>query len=146
MSIADLAGRERENAVVRLLALAQIHRAFDEALHRAPSIADDYARSNDSRLFGYEKRCSIVGVIGIQVVRVSSARVRDLAVDPATRRCGIGRKLVDFVRYDSGFAELEGDTLEPAVPFYRRCGFSVSVDGHMLGGAARYRFAWRASP
>ncbi len=61
MGIVDLRRREHEAAVVRLLAAAQIHREPEDALTRAPSIADEYARSATLRLWGYQLQDAVIG-------------------------------------------------------------------------------------
>ena len=143
MSIVDLDGREHEAAVIWLLAAAQIHRQREDALTRAPSIADEYANSHSLRLWGCQFNDAVVGVVGVETVGADIAVVRDLAVTPEERRRGVGRALIDFLRSEGGMAALEGDTLAAALPFYESCGFRVSEDGQMPDGATRYRFVWR---
>ncbi len=142
MSVVDLAGREHEAAVINLLAAAQTHRSSEDALTRAPSIGDAYARSETLRLWGDEFQGDVVGVVGVERVGPDAAVIRDLAVAPEKRRHGIGRALLDFLRSEGGLVALEGDTVAAAAPFYERCGFRVSEEGRMPDGATRYRFVW----
>ncbi len=94
-------------------------------------------------MYGYELDNRIVGVIGIQPQASNSAIIRDLAVAPDVRRRGIGRALIDHLCKGLAFDALEGDTLQPAIGFYERCGFTVSENGTMPDGATRFRFAWQ---
>lgn len=141
--IVSLRGREHDPAVAELLALAQIHRAAADAATRGPRIAAEYASPDALHLYGYELDGKIVGLIGIQQADNNSAIVRDLAVAPDVRRRGIGRALIDHLRDDLRLDVLEGDTLQLAVAFSQRCGFTVSANGSMPNGATRYRFTWR---
>lgn len=143
MSIVDLVGREREDAVVMLLAMAQIHRQAEDALLRAPSIADEYAGSENFKLWAYQRQGTVVGLIGIEQAGPGAAIIRDLAVAPEARRRGVGRMLVDYLRSTAGFTSLRGDTLASAVVFYERCGFVAVDHGTMSDGVMRYRFSWR---
>jgi GNAT superfamily N-acetyltransferase len=141
--ILSLRDCEHDPAVAELLALAQIHRAAADAATRGPHIAAEYADAADLHLYGYELNDRIIGVIGIQPQDGNSAIIRDLAVAPNARRLGIGRALIDHLRNELALDALEGDTLQPAVDFYRRCGFAVSANGTMSTGATRYRFVWQ---
>jgi GNAT superfamily N-acetyltransferase len=142
--IVSLRGREREPDVARLLGLAQVHRAPEDAAERGPAIAAEYAASANLHLSGYEVADKVVGLAGIEIIDTTRAVIRDLAVLPEARRGGVGRALIDDLRHK--FDALEGDTLEPALAFYRACGFSLRADGFMPNGATRYRFEWRRSP
>jgi len=142
--VIDLRGREHEPAVVEPLAAAQIHRAPEDALSRAPSIATKYARSNRLRLYGCASEQAFVGLAGTELGTAGAAFLRDLAVAPGQRRRGVGRALVDFLRGEAGFSAIEGHTLAAAAYFYERCGFQITADGLMPNGATRYRFAWGA--
>ena len=84
-----------------------------------------------------------MGVIGVELIGTGSAVIRDLAVAPGERRCGIGRALINFLRSEGGLAAFEGDTIATALRFYERCGFQVGEDGVMPDGATRYRFVWQ---
>jgi len=141
--IGALRGRETDPAVAELLALAQIHRDAAEAAVRGPHIAAEYASASDLVLYGYELDDRIVGVVGIERHDGNAAIIRDLAVAPDVRLGGIGRALIDHLRNELRFDALEGDTLQPAVDFYRRCDFDVAESGAMPDGRTRYRFAWR---
>jgi GNAT superfamily N-acetyltransferase len=143
-AIHSLRGREAEPAIATLLALAQVHRSTDEAAERGPIIAHQYASSDDLRLYGFEERDSIIGLIGIAPIGDKRAIVRDLAVAPDAQLRGIGRAVIDHLRHDLGYTSLEGDTLAPAIAFYGRCGFVLRADGMMPDGATRYRFSWNA--
>jgi ribosomal protein S18 acetylase RimI-like enzyme len=145
-NVLPLRGRETEPAITELLALAQIHRDPLEAASRAPRIAAEYARSPTLKLYGCEDDGRIVvGLIGIEPIDASRAVIRDLAVAPDRRRRGVGRALIDHLRIQLLYTAVEGDTLEPAVEFYRRCDFGVRPDGTMPDGRSRHRFIWRRS-
>jgi ribosomal protein S18 acetylase RimI-like enzyme len=142
--VVQLRGREDQPAVAELFALAQIHRDPVDADERGPLIAREYAASKELRLYGYDVDGSVMGLIGIERTGEQRATIRDLAVAPDGRLRGIGRALIDHLRHRLGFTELDGETLEPAIAFYERCGFSVGEDGSMPDGRTRYRFSWNA--
>ena len=56
--------------------------------------------------------------------------IKNIAVDPAHRKKGYGRRLIDFVAqaYSGRFSVLQVGTGESplTLPFYEKCGFTVS--------------------
>ena len=68
--------------------------------------------------------------VGVCVVTDEGGRVleiKNLAVDPAYQRCGLGRELIEFIARNAkdGYDELQVGTGDSplTVPFYAACGF-----------------------
>jgi ribosomal protein S18 acetylase RimI-like enzyme len=142
MEIVSLEERTQDPAVVRLLAIAQIHLDPADAQERAPVIAAEYAEDASLSILGCEESGAVLGLVGVQHVGAAEAVVRDLAVDPRARRRHIGRRLIDHLRFNVGYQILHGHTLEQALDFYRACSFQVQPDGYLPTGAVTYSFRW----
>ena len=68
------------------------------------------------------------------------AEILGIAVDPACRFCGIGRKMIDAARESGRFEKLYAQTDDEGVDFYRGCGFKVEpvVKRYPNGEVTRY--------
>lgn len=74
------------------------------------------------------------------MVHADGVFLHDLTVDALRRGTGIGRTLVEWLSALYPGGALFGDTVEPAVGFYRACGFDVHAVGALPSGEAVYRF------
>jgi ribosomal protein S18 acetylase RimI-like enzyme len=69
------------------------------------------------RLFGMERGSRLEGVIGIEVVHKGEGVIRHIAVEPAARRSGIGRAMVDEAMDRLALLSLAAETDRGAVLF-----------------------------
>lgn len=108
----------------------------DEAKLRA--VAGLYATGGNHRMAGYLMDGKLVGCAGVDLSEPDRAVLHHLAVGPAHRGFGIGRKMIEGLMAMFSIQCLEAETDGDAVGFYRRCGFAVTNLGEKYPGVARY--------
>ena len=80
--------------------------------------------------------------VGILRLHSSDRRrciITHIAVHPEWKDRGIGRKLIEFIRDDLKFSQVEAETDDGAVGFYRSCGFEIEPLGEKYPGVQRYK-------
>lgn len=150
--------RELVIATNRLLAPPDLREAFEAYIARA------LAEEIDRLAAYYGERCGgfwvalaggrIVGTFGLERAGDGAMELRRMYVDPAERRRGIGRRMLQFAEDECrcrGIFRLELSTSElqsAALAFYRSEGYRLvreEVAGEMsnktIGGIRRYHFA-----
>lgn len=74
--------------------------------------------------------CGVKGEAVISDVGGGTLEIKNLAVLPQYRRCGYGKRLIDFIceKYGQSYSILQVGTGESplTVPFYEKCGFTYS--------------------
>ncbi|NIR61052.1 MAG: GNAT family N-acetyltransferase [Gammaproteobacteria bacterium] len=83
-----------------------------------------------------------VGVGRLHLVAPGEARIRYMAVAPAQRGLGIGRRLLAALEgraRTAGVRRIRLEAREAAVEFYRRHGYRAAGPGHVLYGRIRHR-------
>lgn len=122
-----------------LFELYRIHYSQPPAPAATRAWVGEMARSGELEFYGAYHGPRMVGFAAIHQVPASLRlsrfwQLRDLFTDPATRRQGIARRLVDTIRQaatDAGALRLSLQT-EPdnvaALALYRQCGFTVNAD------------------
>lgn len=89
-------------------------------------------------LLGYEANHRLVGSIGLKLIAPGEAVMQHIAVIPAYRNQGIGRRMVRQVWVRFGLHRLTAETDAEAVEFYRRCGFAIASLGEVYPGTERF--------
>ena len=121
-----------------LLAEAQVHRPPAERAAAGRRAAELYLAGSGS-LWGYEEGGYLLGLAGVEV-RDNVLWLSDLAVTPAHRRRGVGRRLIEFLCAEYPGREVEGDTVPDSRVFYEACGFQVRQVGALPSGVPLLRF------
>lgn len=85
-----------------------------------------------------------LGAVGIRHTGPGAAEILHIAIDPAYRRQGIGRSMIEQTIQREGLRELQAETDSNAVGFYRRCGFRVASLGERYPGVERFVCIWRS--
>ena len=109
----------------------------DEAKLRA--VAEKYAADDRLRIAGYFIDGLLTGCAGVNLSDPEKAVLHHLAVDPAHRGRGIGRKMIEQLMAQLAIQCLEAETDDHAVGFYQSCGFSVTCLPEKYPGVVRYR-------
>ena len=122
-----------------LFELYRIHYGQSPAPAATRAWVGEMARSGELEFYGAYHGPRMVGFAAIHQVPASLGlgrfwQLRDLFADPAVRRQGIGRRLVETIQQaasDAGALRLSLQT-EPdnaaALALYRQCGFTINAD------------------
>lgn len=108
----------------------------DDAKLRA--VAEQYAADGYKKMAGYFIDGRLAGCAGVDLTDPETAVLHHLAVDPAFRHRGIGRKMIEQIMEQYSVKLLEAETDGDAVGFYRNCGFEIEDLGEKYPGVTRY--------
>lgn len=123
-----------------LFELYRIHYGQSPAPAATQSWVRDMARSGELEFYAAHHGARMVGFAAVHRVPASLRlsrfwQLRDLFADPAMRRQGVGRRLVEIVwraAADAGAVRLSLQTERDntaALALYRQCGFSADAEG-----------------
>lgn len=84
-----------------------------------------------------------VGVLRLDSQIRGCCTITHIATSSECRGQGIGRKLIEFARDNFGFEQIEAETDDDAVEFYKACGFAIEPLGENEYGVQRYRCVLR---
>ena len=104
--------------------------------------ARHYVENSGIFIMGTSIENDIVGVIVLEKQADDhSFEIIGIAVDPAHRQWGIGRKLLRYAWENLGASELYAETDDEAVGFYRHCNFEITAHTETFpdGEYVRYR-------
>jgi len=130
MDLVELNGRQDEPAVRRVLELSH---GSKEALEEVCA----HYLCGDWTFIGWQEGDEILACVGAERLGEGTIGIRSIAVEPARRRRGLGRTLLDALAEPLEAGRIVAETDDDAVGFYRRCGFSVE-DAPPKFGRARY--------
>ena len=150
--------RELFISVNRLLSPAELRDAFEAYIAR--SLAEEmdqipaYYGAKDGGFWVALRANRIVGMFGLERVSSSAMELRRMYVDPAARRAGIARQLLQFAedecrRRSIPALELSTSELQPAaLALYRQAGYTLvreevaetTSNKTVGGGIHRYYF------
>ncbi|MCL2409756.1 MAG: GNAT family N-acetyltransferase [Oscillospiraceae bacterium] len=97
--------------------------AFDKSTEAMDRKAAEFQRREDLHLYGWFENNEILGVCGVEV-HSKWVVIHNIAVDPKTRKNGIGKAMINAVQQKYKTA-VEAETDDDAVEFYRKCGFET---------------------
>ena len=130
MDLVELNGRQDEPVVRRVLELSH---GSKEALEEVCA----HYLSGQWPFIGWQEGEEVLACAGAERLGKGTIGIRSIAVEPARRRRGLGRTLLDALAHRLEARTLVAETDDEAVGFYRRCGFSVE-DAPPKFGRARY--------
>lgn len=120
----------------------------------APAVGDGTAGAARQRMdavAGEAKTAVIVGLLDHRIVGAyllkrdgMANEIALIAVEPAERKRGIGRHLLQDALRRSGKRPLVAETDEDALGFYKACGFKLVGRRKQPDGTFRYRVGWHA--
>ncbi|MCY4129234.1 MAG: GNAT family N-acetyltransferase [Gammaproteobacteria bacterium] len=84
-----------------------------------------------------------IGVMRLDSQNRSNCTITHIAVDANLRGRGIGRKLIEFIRDDLDFRQVEAETDSDAIGFYQACGFKVESIQQNSYSIQRYKCTFR---
>lgn len=84
-----------------------------------------------------------VGVLRLDSQNRGRCTITHIATNPKWRGQGIGRKLIEFARDNLGFEQIEAETDDDALEFYKACGFVIEPLGKNKYCVKRYRCVLR---
>lgn len=141
-------------AVNRLLAPEHMKAAFEayivQSLAEEIDRIEDYYRERDGSFWVAMDGARLRGMFGLERIAPDAMELRRMYVNPAARRQGIARRLLDFAETTcriKGVARLELSTSElqeAALAFYRKAGYRLlreevaeAASNKTLGGGIR---------
>ena len=129
--------RNRHNLedIKGLLALA-IGRPTPERLRQ---LVEEFYAAEGRTIFVAVQGGKTIGVIGMVYANGSHGVIAHLAVHPDTRRQGVGHQLIDNAVAALGLKDIEAETDQDAVEFYRACGFDTLEIESQYPGIRRFR-------
>ena len=80
-----------------------------------------------------------IGIVRLDSPNQARCIITHIAVHPEWRGQGIGRALIEFIRDDLRFEQVEAETDSDAVGFYKSCGFDIEPLGEKYPGVQRYK-------
>ena len=130
MKLVDLNGRQDEPGVRSVL---QQSHGSAEALEEACV----HYRSGEWAFIGWQEGEAVLACAGAERLGDDTIGIRSIAVEPAWRRRGLGRTLLDALAERLRAKHLVAETDDDGVGSYARCGFAVE-DAPPKFGRARY--------
>ena len=129
--------RDRHNLedIKRLLALAITYPTRE----RLEQLMEEFYAEEGRTIFVAVKDGKAIGIIGMVHGNRARGVIAHLAVHPDTRRQGIGRRLIDNAVAALGLKDIEAETDQDAVGFYRACGFETREIESQYPGVQRFR-------
>jgi len=99
---------------------------------------EKYIMETSRHLYSWEVNGEIIGCIGIGFINEAHCVIKHIAVSPAARKNGIGRKMIDFICDEYSLALISAETDKDAVEFYRSYGFKITSLGEKYPGVERF--------
>jgi len=106
---------------------------------RLQQLVEEFYAAEGRSIFVAVHESNITGVIGMVYNDGSRGVIAHLAVHPNTRRQGIGRQLIDNAVAALELEDIEAETDQDAVDFYRACGFETQEIESQHPGVRRFR-------
>ena len=140
-SLIDLRDRAGTPQVLDLVA----HAVDGDGSSTASEVAELFATDRSRFLAGMIQDDALVGLVGGQMLHGRILVMEILAIDPAHRRAGRGRALVDAAGDALGARVIRLDADADVIGFYERCGFTARpIPG--ADGGERFRAERRHPP
>ncbi|PZD97268.1 N-acetyltransferase [Paenibacillus sambharensis] len=102
-------------------------------------VLESYFESNGKHLSGCLIDNDLVGLIGIEMMSESAARLTHISVSLSQQKQGMGRAMIAETLSHFDLQSLEAETDQEAVGFYRSLGFAEHSLGEKYPGVERFR-------
>ena len=109
---------------------------------RLRQLVEEFYTAEGRSIFVAIQDDKTIGIIGMVYSDRSHGVIAHLAVHPNTRRQGIGRQLIDNAVAVLGLKDIEAETDQDAVDFYRACEFETQEIESQYPGVRRFRFVY----
>ncbi|MFX3673487.1 MAG: GNAT family N-acetyltransferase [Paenisporosarcina sp.] len=118
-------------SVRELLSYATSENAIDREYEK-------YISETNRHLYSWEVNGEAIGCMGIEFINEDHCEIKHIAVSPAARGNGVGRKMIDFICDEYSFELISAETDKDAVEFYRSYGFKITSLGEKYPGVERF--------
>lgn len=106
---------------------------------RLQQLVEEFYAVEGRSIFVAIRDSKIIGVIGTVYSDRSHGVIAHLAVHPDTRRQGIGYQLINNAVAVLELDNIEAETDQDAIDFYRACGFEIQEIEGQYPGVRRFR-------
>ena len=106
---------------------------------RLRQLVEEFYAAEGRTIFVAIQDGKTIGIIGMVYSGGSHGVIAHLAVHPDTRRQGTGRQLIDNAVTALNLTDIEAETDQDAVDFYRACGFETQEIESQHPGVRRFR-------
>ena len=108
---------------------------------RLRQLVDEFYAAEGRSIFVAVQESKIIGVIGMVHSDRSHGIIAHLTVHPDTRRQGVGCQLINNTVTALELKDIEAETDQDAIDFYRACGFETQEIESQYPGVRRFRCA-----
>jgi ribosomal protein S18 acetylase RimI-like enzyme/predicted RNA methylase len=112
--------------------------SFSKDPKRLAAAAESHATDPDKELWVWREGDRILGVVALEHVSDPTITISRIGADPAHRRQGLGRRMVEHAARLHPASALRAETDKDAVGFYRRLGFRADSLGEKYPGIERF--------
>ena len=129
---------------MKLIHSSTIHPSVKELLSYATSESaidreyEKYIFDTSRHLYSWEVNGKAIGCLGIEFANEAHCEIKHIAVSPAARGNGVGRKMIDFILKEYSLEMITAETDRDAVEFYRSYGFKITSLGEKYPGVERF--------
>lgn len=129
---------------MKLINSSTIHPSVRELLSYATSESaidreyEKYIFETNRYLYSWEINGVTIGCIGIDFINLAHCEIKHIAVSPAARGNGVGRKMIDFIIEELSLEMISAETDKDALEFYRSYEFEITSLGEKYPGVERF--------
>jgi ribosomal protein S18 acetylase RimI-like enzyme len=127
--------KHNPRAIRELLAMA----VGNPTPEKLSQLLDEFYAADSHSIFVASNSGKVNGIIGIDYTGRPQGYITHIAVNPDTRMQGVGRRLINYTTETLGLTDLEVETDQAAVDFYRACGFEIKEIKSQWPSIRRFR-------
>lgn len=99
---------------------------YDPSQDKINEVINSYLSNDKYLLLGHKEDNEIAGYIGLDLTYPLKTIIKHIAVKEERRNTGIGRKMIISCLLDYEISEIEVETDDDALNFYKKLGFNVA--------------------
>lgn len=111
---------------------------FNPSKDKINEVVNSYLSNDNYLLLGHKVDNEFVGYIGLDLTNPSKTVINHIAVKEERRNTGIGRNMINSCLLDYEISEIEVETDNDALDFYKKLGFNVVNTEYKYDNVKRY--------